>query len=558
MVSSELWQSKKALFARAYWPLLVSGVILLIVIAQVVTHSRRLNDGHLVYALDDAYIHMSIAKNFAQHGVWGVTQYGYSSTSSSPLWTLLLVLVYFITGVNEIAPLILNILLALALLGMCHHILTRCTVPALYRFIILLAIIILLPLNTLVLAGMEHVLQLLVCAAFLYYGAALLSMEKMPPVLSWPSYRLWLLGALTGTARYEGLFLVLIFCGLFALRWRVMYAVLLGAFSALPTVIYGLIAAANGWTFLPTSLLLKSDAGYLSGASFDALLTYFFVDTFHIFANQHVMSTMVLAALFIYVFRYTRGRSFWDSGQIMLLAFVLITFVNVRLVSWPDSGTFRRYEAYLVLLALLAIPAALGADLPRRVYARYLPAYIIAGLLLMFLMQDIYARYTFLAFENPVVTATENIYRQQYQMAHFLNDYYDGAAVAANDIGAINYFARIDAIDLFGLGTIEVARAKDEGLYNTGEMDRIVEARGGRIAVIYANWFDAYGGLPPEWTLVGQWQLGMTNVILGNDTVSFYALLPDEVETLAANLRAYSPRLPQGVIESGLYMRTSN
>ena len=37
----------------------------------------------LVYGLDDAYIHMAIAKNLARHGVWGVTPFHFASASSS-------------------------------------------------------------------------------------------------------------------------------------------------------------------------------------------------------------------------------------------------------------------------------------------------------------------------------------------------------------------------------------------------------------------------------------------------------------------------------------------
>lgn len=44
---------------------------------------------HYVYPLDDAYIHLAVAKNFAIHHVWGITEYQFSSTSSSPLFTFI-------------------------------------------------------------------------------------------------------------------------------------------------------------------------------------------------------------------------------------------------------------------------------------------------------------------------------------------------------------------------------------------------------------------------------------------------------------------------------------
>lgn len=77
---------------KRHWPLLVAIGMLWLVMAICFTLTIALNQGHLVYALDDTYIHMTIAKNFAQHGVWGVTKYSFSSESSSLLWTSLLVI----------------------------------------------------------------------------------------------------------------------------------------------------------------------------------------------------------------------------------------------------------------------------------------------------------------------------------------------------------------------------------------------------------------------------------------------------------------------------------
>jgi hypothetical protein len=46
-----------------------------------------LYNGHVSYTLDDAYIHMAMAKHVAQDGVFGITPYEFSASSSSPLWT---------------------------------------------------------------------------------------------------------------------------------------------------------------------------------------------------------------------------------------------------------------------------------------------------------------------------------------------------------------------------------------------------------------------------------------------------------------------------------------
>ena len=46
--------------------------------------------GALVYWIEDAYIHLAMARNLALHGVFGATPHEFTTSSSSPLWVLLL------------------------------------------------------------------------------------------------------------------------------------------------------------------------------------------------------------------------------------------------------------------------------------------------------------------------------------------------------------------------------------------------------------------------------------------------------------------------------------
>src|SRR5580658_1345815 len=90
--------------------LLVAGITF----AIMWRNCLRQTDGHFIYALDDPYIHLSIAKNLAQHGVWGVTQYAAASASSSPLWSFLLGVLIWIGGNNVLWPLIFGIVFSIA------------------------------------------------------------------------------------------------------------------------------------------------------------------------------------------------------------------------------------------------------------------------------------------------------------------------------------------------------------------------------------------------------------------------------------------------------------
>ncbi len=74
--------------AIRHWPLIAGVAVLWFVIGIILLLSLAHNQGHLVYDVDDPYIHMAIARHFAESGVWGVTRYEFSSSSSSILWPL--------------------------------------------------------------------------------------------------------------------------------------------------------------------------------------------------------------------------------------------------------------------------------------------------------------------------------------------------------------------------------------------------------------------------------------------------------------------------------------
>lgn len=126
---------------KKHWALIASIALLWITVAVLLILSIKQNQGHLVYAIDDCYIHMAISKNIAQHGVWGVTKYGFTSSSSSLLWTLLLSFIYFLVGVNEVTPFILNVIFATLTICLVYVLLRRYELPTFYTFVALLSII---------------------------------------------------------------------------------------------------------------------------------------------------------------------------------------------------------------------------------------------------------------------------------------------------------------------------------------------------------------------------------------------------------------------------------
>jgi 4-amino-4-deoxy-L-arabinose transferase-like glycosyltransferase len=165
---------------KRHWPLIVAIGALWIVVALWLMFSLSLNQGHLVYSLDDTYLHMAIAKNFTQHGVWGMTRYAFSSSSSSLLWTLSLSLVYLLFGVNEVAPLMLNLIFATLLICLVYGILKRYKLSSCLSIVVLGSMIFLAALPSLIFSGLEHILHIFLTIVFIYLFARTLSNQSSP------------------------------------------------------------------------------------------------------------------------------------------------------------------------------------------------------------------------------------------------------------------------------------------------------------------------------------------------------------------------------------------
>ena len=187
-----------------HWPLVTALSVLWVTIILLLIVSLRLNQGHFVYGLDDAYIHMSIAKNFALHGVWGVTPYAFSSSSSSLLWTLLLSSIFYVIGVNDLVPFILNIILGTITIFMVYYILRFYKIHPVYNSLVLVGVVILTPLPYLIFIGMEHILQIILVIAFVYLSVKILTDIKSKPL---NYYLLLILTVPLAMVRYESLIL---------------------------------------------------------------------------------------------------------------------------------------------------------------------------------------------------------------------------------------------------------------------------------------------------------------------------------------------------------------
>lgn len=240
-----------------HWPLVVALAVLGAVVAAVFVLCVRADRGRFVYAIDDIYIAMAVARNFAVHGLWGVTPYEFTSCESTFVWPLLLSLSYALGATSELVPLVLNVVFAGVTLLVVYVVLNKMGMPQRLQALVLLGVIFLAPLPAMVFIGMEHTLQMAAAILFVYLVAHDLAGENNSRTGT--SLWIWVLAVVMPMIRYEGLFLVLAACLLYFVHKRWKEAFGLGVVAAIPPLIYGAISAHLGWYWLPNSVCLKAN-----------------------------------------------------------------------------------------------------------------------------------------------------------------------------------------------------------------------------------------------------------------------------------------------------------
>ncbi|HET6253244.1 MAG TPA: hypothetical protein VFE32_04195 [Puia sp.] len=526
--------------------LLISILSLLLPVALIEYRVLHATHGIMAYPLDDTFIHMAVARNLAFEHYWGIAGHTFASTSSSPFYTVLLAGVFKVFGAHVVIPLVVNLLAGILVLIVMQRWLGRQGIGTLAQLIILLLVNFLTPLPLLVISGMEHTFQLLFTFLFVFSfadasaggdpSAGVGARNRLP-------WALYVYGALMVSTRYECLPILGLVCLILLIRRRWGQAVLLGAVSVLPITIFGLYAMSKGSYFMPNSVLLKaamphSLGGWARFVADDIWFKIFFSPRdYNFLAVQRLLLLLPLAYLvFLTPLREQRGYRY-----------ILLILMGAALahVAFAYPANYPRYEDYLVgcsvlIMGTLAVKYRNSLQTTRFQGAKWIVAGVV---ILLFIPLFIRSEKTFQKSKQYCL----NIYEQQYQMSQFVHEYYDSIPLAFNDIGAISFYSRGDKLDLWGLASLEVAKAK-RGHYWTPDLaDSLVHQHQTRLAILYDTWFDP--ALLHRWTKIASWH-NQHNVVLGDDSVSFYSIRPEDTSELRKNLEAYQPRLPQDVTVS--------
>jgi len=502
----------------------------------MLTASLIMNQGNFVYALDDPYIHMTIAKNFVTHGTWAANHLSFTSATSSPLWTLVISIVYFIFGVNLITPFILNIIFGIFAILIAYHILKENNVEK-YLLLILLAVIYFSPMPTILFTGMEHTAQIAVTLLFLFLSTKLIVSGGKNPKL--PMTLVLITPIMTGL-RYESMFIVAVVCVLLAIRKKWLLSLLIAIIGASPVLIYGIISVSHGWFFFPNPVLLKSNLPDLTPIE---MMRVFFRAYKNITEPQILI--LVGTGLLVLWVNYRDNKSLWHQKQVMLIIFTLTTILHMV---FAQNGWFYRYEAYIIALGVLAISIGIYEHIRKDTLTgegnRSKTYYILRSSLIFIIMLPLILRALTALITPP---ATNNIYDQHYQMGMFVRNYNTWINVAANDIGIISFYSENEILDLWGLADINAAAERLRKTYDTEKILELTKQKNIKLAILYEHWFDQYGGLPASWIKLGEWTITDYNIVCGANTVTFYATDKSEADSLKKKLEEFSLKLPGSV-----------
>lgn len=481
--------------------------------------------GGFSYALDDSFIMMAISRNLALHGVWGLTSYEFSSTASSPLFTVLLAGLIKVFGDHILIPLVVNILSFFGLLVWLTRRAAEWKLLPWQTWLMLMGLILLAPIPVLLFGSMEHILHLWIALICLYL---IVEKEKSPAYLE-----LFFWGLCLGGIRYEGLFegglLVLYLWS--QKRW--VSGFIFGFAMVIPASALGFYSMSQGWFFLPNSLLLKAFHMNVqeTGNAFGFLYSLLFKAAW----NPHAIAAM-------FVLYLARTEKSFPSGKAKVWINLVLLASLFHFLFGRYSHVYR-YEAYLMGMTWIVFWRALCQSGNLNNFTQ-LDAYLkknkeMAVLILILIASPLYR-----SIQSYAVGARGmvNIYEQQVQTGWFVKQFYNKKPIAAIDIGALAYYTDSPIFDLWGLGTLEIAKLKIEGKYDYAHIGEACKNAKVEAVIYYGGDFNI-----PEWKKVASWTI-KNNQVCAEDTIDFYGINDLTAQKLLTNLRTFELQLPKRVL----------
>lgn len=516
------------IFSSLNYKYFLSAFCLILVYVVLYFIVLNINNGYFSYALDDPYIHLSMAKNFYEKQILSVDGISFASASSSPLWFIMLsFFMGFDTEITQNLPFLFNIIFQILSLFMIIFIFNK-HFKVQISYLLLLIFAVFAPFIPLALGGMEHSLQIFLMLVVLNEYLNFINHKYNKNFLF-----LCLFSALLVATRYENIAFVLMLAITLVFEKKYKEFIILSFISFVPIVAFGIFSQQFNLGFFPSSIMIKSEIGnHIDVNLFKKIINKIISG----FTHKHIFIIFILN-LYIFI------RTFLKRDyKITYLAFVFIGTTLAHL-AFGSLGWLNRYEAYLIVFGLLNIISFLYKYYNLYKIENKLKTMIFLFLFIVFFIISASFKGHYIA-----VLGTKNIFEQQIQMAKFLKRYFNNSKIAANDIGAISFFTNIKLLDLAGLGSYDIVRLYKDGKYNANTIKKLIAKNDVDLIVVYDVWFSKlnFSFNDENYSFMGSWQI-IDNKVCGSDIVSFYS----KKATFSQNFtkfKDYEAQLPKDVI----------
>jgi hypothetical protein len=490
-------------------------------------------ENYFTYILDDAYIHLAMAKNFAFHGVWGITEYSFSSSSSSPVFTLILSILISVFGNDELIPLIFNGICAVFMTFFLNKYYSNYFIQNTSVVIASLFTLIFTSVPLLIFSGMEHVLQVMVIVIHVFYFE---KWRQSGYKNKYDSVGVYSTLVLLGLIRFESMFYfaALSFVLLLLRRFKEMAGALV--FGFVPILIFCYFTYQETGYYFPSSVMIK---GLRFDFSKDYIeqLVYIFLSKF--IENPYFYNASVCPLLLSIFFIGKDFKKKISFQEVLTRNFFLIVWCVALCIhgTFSQFTNFYRYEAYLLTGFAMAILPKLKIYFEEKRFNLKQNRTIAA--MVIFSIGALVLKIGMVSF--LIITGSRNIYEQQIQSARFLKKYYNHSKVMANDIGAISYFTDIHLFDYVGLGSKEIVPLRMKKRKVDAEvatfLTKYSTENNYTLAVAYDEWMD--GHTPKNWRKAAVLTISGRNAVLGRDRVYIYSIDPKAREALIQNIKSF-------------------
>lgn len=509
--------------------IIISSIILFTIFFGFIYNGILNTGGRYIYYLDDAYIHLSIAKNIVYHNVWGVTPFEFSSSSSSPLYTLILSAIIYIFGDNEYISLYLNSIAAIVLIVFLVKYYSKIFEKSLLVLFFTLMAIFATVLYGQMLNGMEHTIQLMMLCINFYY----LTEWRNSNYTHKRSYVYFLISiSLLPVLRLEMLFYVFAIAILLFLNKKFKQTFVTFFLGTFFLSIFCLWNYSQSSLLMPFSVIAKGNKLSFEGDILFQIKKLLDKNIFRILFLKVLFIPLITVLVLIFKTVKDFPKAIFEKNFNNFL-FLMVLIAHLL---FADIG-YLRYESYLMLLFSLIIAKPLFDILMNSRKTIFEKAALFFGILLIGLT---------ISYKNVISTlvflgGSKDIYDQQIQNAKFINKYYKDDYIVANDIGAICYYNNIHLLDIMGLASAEVlpyrayCKEPDEK-FQKFLQNKTTNSRY-KFAIIYDVWLQPF--VPNNWIRIADFKI-KKNYSACSRKVSFYAFSEKEKQILLKQIEEFN------------------